>query len=266
MKRKRLKNLEVFEVSFAANPANKKKFFLIKEGERLNKILELLNTKFENEKNIEEIITKMEISEEAKEAIKGALKLLYAYKDEIPPEIIAELTKLLGLEYAEPQYPPPAEQQKEKEEEEEEEEKKESESPVIKEQIEKIMKENQELKERLQKEIRERKIKDALLMIEKDLSHLPEKGENLAKILVELEERIPEYYPNLLKFLKGYSEAVKELTKEIGTSNEPHTNTWAKIEALAKELMQKEKITKEQAIAKVLEQNPYLYEEYRKER
>lgn len=265
-KGKKLKNLEVLEVSLAVNPANRKKFFLIKEVQILNKLIDLLTTQFENESKFENIISKMEISDEAKEAIKGALKLLYAYKDELPAEIIAELTKLLGLEYAEPEYPEPTERGRKEDEEEEKKEKEAEESPIVKEKILQIMKENEELRERLNKEIRIRKEKDALLRVEKELPNIPENAELVAKMLVDIEEKIPEHASTLLRLLRGYSEAVKQITKEVGAGGEAPKSVWSKIEALAKEKVEKEKITKEQAIAKVLEENPNLYEEYLKER
>lgn len=263
----KLRNLEVVEVSFVPRGANRKKFFLIKQMMEVKKleevIKEILEMELDNEEKIDEVLKKAELSEKARNAVKGALKILVAYKDELPKDILKTLADLAGYEYAEPEeYPEPG-TKKEKE-------KKMDENipPEIKAKLEALWKEKEELRKALEAEIEQRKIREYIAKAE-EFKNLPTNPQELGLILKNIAEKLPEDYEKIERLLKAADECIKssEIFSEKGSSLGGTSDVWKKIEALAESYIQKDgRLTKEQAIAKVLEENPELYKEYKKAR
>ena len=81
---------------------------------------EILKTIFEtpldNEEEIREKLQKEELDKNVVDVIIAVLKLLEAYKDSLPPDVLARIATLAGYTYG---YPPPTEKAEEKKEAEE---------------------------------------------------------------------------------------------------------------------------------------------------
>jgi len=65
----------------------------------------VLSTDLEDEAEIDRILKAQRLSEKAASAVKGALRLLNAFKDELPPDIINTLASLAGYGYQPPPLP-----------------------------------------------------------------------------------------------------------------------------------------------------------------
>ena len=65
----------------------------------------VLSTDLENEAEIEQVLKAQGLSEKATNAVKGALRLLNAYRDELPPDILNTLASLAGYGYQPPPLP-----------------------------------------------------------------------------------------------------------------------------------------------------------------
>jgi hypothetical protein len=107
-----LRDLKVEEVSLVRRGANRKRFLLLKsalggDSAMYDETLldRVLSTDLENEDEIEQVLKAKGLSEKATNAVKGALRLLNAYKDELPPDIINTLASLVGYGYQPPPLP-----------------------------------------------------------------------------------------------------------------------------------------------------------------
>ena len=76
----------------------------------------ILDAELQDEERINEVLKAQGLSEKATNAVKGALRILNAFKDELPKDILNTLASLAGYGYA----PVPTEKAKAKEEEDEE--------------------------------------------------------------------------------------------------------------------------------------------------
>jgi len=122
--------------------------------------------------------------------------------------------------------------------------------------------------EELAKKEREERIKKEYIAKAAGYQALSINPEEFGLVLKSLAEKDPENFTKLEALLKAADEAISKsaLFKEIGRSGAGESSTWAKVEAMAKDMVQKNAgMTKEQAIAKVLRENPELYDAYRKE-
>jgi phage tail tape-measure protein len=116
----RLKNLKAREVSLVDRAAIKRRFLILKEDSAMSDILKsVLETDLENESKVDEILKAAGIGEEAVAAVKGSMRLLTAYKDELPDDILATIGNLSGFEVAKAAEPETEEVKKAKEAEEE---------------------------------------------------------------------------------------------------------------------------------------------------
>jgi hypothetical protein len=107
-----LHDLKVEEVSLVPRGANRKRFLLLKsalggDSAMYDETLldRVLSTDLENESEIEETLKAQGLSDKARNAVKGALRLLNAYRDELPPDIINTLASLAGYGYQPPPLP-----------------------------------------------------------------------------------------------------------------------------------------------------------------
>jgi hypothetical protein len=116
-----LLDLKVGEVSLVPKGANRKRFLILKREEEPmadNELLQaILDAELQDEERINEVLKAQGLSEKATNAVKGALRILNAFKDELPKDILNTLASLAGYGYA----PAPTEKAKAKEEEEDEE-------------------------------------------------------------------------------------------------------------------------------------------------
>ena len=285
-----LTDLDVAEVSLVKKPANKRAFLLFKqldEGgeERVpdlkEKLIELITSEapLELEEKLELIEGQEGLTEECREIVKEVVKVLRAYKADLPEdilEVIAELAELKLPERIVDQKPMA-----------EEEEKIEimagfprpikkadgsyDLSGVPKEQraiVEALWKQA-ERADQLAKELREEKelrIRKEFEERAKQFDNLPISAEELGRILQAFHEKAKEEYDKIERLLRAVNEALEqsEILKEFGSSyNGSSGGAWTKIEKLAQGLIQKDaNLTKEKAISIVLEANPQLYAEY----
>lgn len=287
----RLSDLEAVEVSLVPKAANKRRFLIFKSEEEekpMEEILKaILETDLEDEKKVDEVLKAAKLSDKAQNAVKGALRLLNAYKDELPKDVMKTLAGLAGYGYPEPT-------EKAKAQDEDEKKKKEKygyPAPTKKEDgtydfssipeevrpaIEALWKEHEtavKKAEELEKVLKEERDKQARKeYIQKavtEFASLPVKPEEFGLILKGLAEKAPDEYAKLEGVLKAANEAIQKgaLYAEIGRSGGlAGGSAMAKIEAAANSLVQKDaNMTKEQAIAKALEMHPELYTEYLQE-
>ena len=97
------------------------------------------------------------------------------------------------------------------------------------------------------------------------MANLPIKASEIGPVFKLLAEKAPKEFKAIDSLLKAADEALgqSKLYKEIGSNHQGPSNAWDKVEQLAAQVVQKDNaMTKEQAISKVLEDNPALYSEY----
>jgi hypothetical protein len=287
----RLEDLDVAEVSLVPRAANKRKFLILKSEEvSMDEILKgILETDLENKDKVEKVLKDSGLSEEAANAVRAALKILVSYKDELPKDILATLGELAGYGYPAPGYGYPT--QKAKEENKAEEDKKKYGYPAptkksdgsydfsnvpeeVRPAIETLWKEHDvavkkaaELEKALQEE-KDKVARKEFIAKAAEFDNLSIKPEEFGLVLKAVAEKSPEDYAKLEAVLKAANESIKQskIFSEIGSSRVSGGTAMSKIEAIAKTYIEKDaKVTKEQAIQKVLVEHPELYEEYLKE-
>src|SRR5690606_25156066 len=285
-----LTDLDVAEVSLVKKPANKRAFLLFKqldEGgeERVpdlkEKLIELITSEapLELEEKLELIEGQEGLTEECREIVKEVVKVLRAYKADLPEDILEVIAELAELK-----LPERIVDQKPRAEEEEKIEimagfprpiKKADGSydlsGVPKEQraiVEALWKQA-ERADQLAKELREEKelrIRKEFEERAKQFDNLPISAEELGRILQAFHEKAKEEYDKIERLLRAVNEALaqSEILNELGSPyNGTSGGAWTKIEKLAQGLIQKDaNLTKEKAISIVLEPKPQLYAEY----
>lgn len=285
------------ELSLVKRGANKKKRFPITKGAEMITLEEVLKTvlegEIESETELEEIFKAAKVSEKGVAAAKGALRLLEAFKDELPAGIVAKLAKIAGMkaegeeEEKKPGFMFPDKANKAEfdawleampedlkksftiEDEPEEEN---MDTKNLPDEVQAILKEREdelsELKtknEKIEKELAEAKDKRELAewtaKAEKDCSHYPGKSvEEMGQMLKSLNDADPELAKAQFESMKQASEALKSsvLLKESGAGGAQAGggDAWSQIEKLADGLVEKSgdlDFTKEKAINTVLE-------------
>lgn len=97
---------------------------------------------------------------------------------------------------------------------------------------------------------------------ETDFANLPGTPEEKGKILKSLESLPEEEREPVLQILRAGNEAMKATMAPVGKNSTTSVGgAWGKIESLAKSLVSPT-LTKEKAVAKVIEDNPELYDAY----
>ena len=245
------------------------------------KLIELITSEapLELEEKLELIEGQEGLTEECREIVKEVVKVLRAYKADLPEDILEVIAELAELK-----LPERIVDQKPRAEEEEKIEimagfprpiKKADGSydlsGVPKEQraiVEALWKQA-ERADQLAKELREEKelrIRKEFEERAKQFDNLPISAEELGRILQAFHEKAKEEYDKIERLLRAVNEALgqSEILKELGSSyNGTSGGAWTKIEKLAQGLIQKDaNLTKEKAISIVLEANPQLYAEY----
>lgn len=90
---RKLIDIEVEEVSIVDAAANRSKFAIIKRRAIMDELITMLKALLGDEFN-EESMAKAELPEDAVKAIKGALKILNQYKDDLPGDILGAIKAL----------------------------------------------------------------------------------------------------------------------------------------------------------------------------
>lgn len=280
-----LTDLRALEVSLVDKGANEKKRFPITKQEQdmeLDKeILEaVLKTEVDEEADLFEYLEKAKLSPKGVNAVKAALRLLNAYKDEMPSDVLAKLADVAG-------YSAPKEAKKQKEStpkkkmEPEEEEMKEKEvkkeltpeaEEILKAQkteLEDLKKRNEEVTKALQVEKDKRELDDWVRKAEADLAFYPGKNaQELGESLKKMADFDPEVAKTQFEAMKAASDALKEsnVLKEAGEfGKSTEGSAWSKIQKMAEGLVEKSAdaaFTKEKAVALVCERQPELYTQY----
>jgi hypothetical protein len=280
-----LNDLEVYEVSLVKSPANGRSFYLTKATDKDSKmtdekLLAVLDTPAENESKLDAIL-KEEMSEDAVRAVRAAMRLLDAFKDEIPSDTLAGLADAAGMDMHE--------EEKEMNPDEKGYEMKKEEAPAdllksadlpdeLRPALEQLWKSNEEQRERVaQLESVLKEERDAQLLaseterVTKSFAHVPGlESEKLALMLIDLRKAAPDVAGSVEEILTSTERAM--IAKDSGafeeagksTTNEPAAATaWGRIDAMASELVQKgEAESQAKAIDHVLTVNPELYAAY----
>ena len=304
----RLKDLDALEVAMVPKMANRKKFLILKSEEESGMLDEailkaVLETDLEDEEKVNKVLKAAKLSEKGQNAVKGALRLLGAYKDELPKDVLKTLAELGGYGYPEPAQKQKDEEDKKKQEEEAkkvEEAKKQADKdkdkytfPVkkadgtmdfsgvpeaVRPAIEALWKENEAITkraieaEKVAKEERDKRVlKEYVEKAAAELADLPgAKAEDLGAVLKGIEEKDPALYAKLYPVLKASSEAIAkgQLFAELGRGGGAPVagSATEKVMQMVAGIVQKDaKATSAEAMGKVMAEHPELYEQYKKE-
>ena len=283
-----LKDVKTLEVSLVERGANlKRRFHLMKaRGETMGEILvEVLKAEGQSEAVLKlESMLKEEMPEDAKAAILAAMKLLEAFSDIMPVgDALAALGGASGEEVEAAEEESDEEDEAEKAEDEEDDELKKTLDnlpPAAQAAIDAIWKDREELVAKSQKlekdlgeEIAKRSRRKYLGKAEKTLCNIPGHSlDEVVDLMIEVKATNEELGARVEKALEASSAALQggALLVEAGRSVPDTTggDPWAKIQKIAKSEVEKSSgaLTMPQAIAKTIQTNPALYEEYNLER
>ena len=283
-----LKDVKTLEVSLVERGANlKRRFHLMKaRGDTMGEILvEVLKAEGQSEAVLKlESMLKEEMPEDAKAAILAAMKLLEAFSDIMPVgDALAALGGASGEEVEAAEEEPDEEDEAEKAEDEEDDELKKTLDnlpPAAQAAIDAIWKDREELvaksaklEKDLGEEIAKRSRREYLGKAEKTLCNIPGHSlDEVVDLMIEVKATNEELGARVEKALEASSAALQggALLVEAGRSVPDTTggDPWAKIQKIAKSEVEKSSgaLTMPQAIAKTIQTNPALYEEYNLER
>lgn len=281
-----LTGLKAAEVSLVKRGANlKKRFPVFKEkGEgQMDEIIKtVLESETDNEAALLEFMKAAKISEKGMSAARGALRILNAFKEEIPADVIAKLEDLAG--YKKPdgyKYPEPTDKKK-----------KEAacksadddgNKPELPPEVQAILKRQEDELAAVKKEAAdnaaalkaERDARELQSWTEKarsDLSHFPGKSaEDLGKVLKSLHDINPELAKEQFDQMKVASETIKKsaLLAEAGAAIPGASGSaWDQIEKMANAMVEKSedpRMNKARAISEVMKARPDLYQRYLEE-
>lgn len=269
--RNKLTNLDTLGVSLVRRGANKKRFALSKsEGtmEGFEEVIKaVLEAEMDDEASVDEVLKQAKLSDRGMKAVKGALRLLNAFKDELPKDIMKMLAGLAG--YGDPE--PDEKAEKPDEDKYKEPTMKDSGPDLqalpddIRNQVESLWKANQdEIKKReeleaiLKAERDEREQQEFVAKAAKEFSHLPGTPETIGTLLKSVKDASPELAGQLEELLKSTEAMVSksELLTELGQSARGDTggSAWEQIEKAAESVVQKSanQVSKSQAISSFL--------------
>lgn len=273
-----LRDSEAEFISFVPRGANKKQFLVVKEIKELKE--DIVKTILETpDEDLVKALQEAGLEGEGAGALVGASKLLKAYKDALPENALAFLSKCTGLvvpESLKKDVPSNAVTET----------KKQAASELSKETLEKmdpatqavvkqLLEENvvtkAEAKEAKQivKELKEEKILKEYVAKAEDLPHLTIEPLKFGPVLKALGEGHPAEFSEIFRVLKAADVAIEksELFKEIGKAGSGESDAEAQVYAKARGMVAKDgELTFDEAVCKVLDDNPELYEKYEDER
>ena len=273
-----LGEVEIDFISFVPRGANRKKYFLVKEDRALKEdiLKSILET---DEGEVSRIVKEARLEGEAAGVLEAAAKLLKAYRDELPEDALKILAKACGL----PESEPAVEKNDPKNE------GKETEGPaesLSKEAIAKMDPETQAVVKQLleenavtKNEAREarqivKELKDQQVLKEyvakaEGLQNLPVQPLKLGPIMKTLGESHPKEFEEIFKLLKAADAVLEksELFQEFGKAGAKESSAEGQIYAKARGLVAKDAdLTFEEAVEKVMDLEPELYEKAEQER
>lgn len=280
-----LTDLETLEVSLVKRGANKKMFALAKSEDAMNGFDDVLKAVLETETDDEGKIAEAfgkDLSERGVGAVKGALRLLSAFKDELPQDVIARLAKIAGEEGEDDEEEKPAaDDPAEKQEGEDyeydsptEKTMKTEELPEgVRADVEKLFKSHKDavekaakLEELLQAERGERIRRDFVAKAEKQFGAIPGKtAAEIGLLLKSVHDVDAKAGEQLEELLTAANDVIAKsgLLAEAGSSKPSNGNAWERIEAIAKGIRDADpKVSVAKSMDLAMNQNPELYAEY----
>ena len=271
-----LRDVEVQFISFVPRGANKKEYLAVVKELKEDIVKTILETPDED---LAKALQEAGLEGEGAGALVGAAKVLKAYKDALPENAIAILAKCAELalpEFEKEDVPDKVVKET----------KKQAASELSKEAIAKMDPETQavvkqlleenvvtkaEAKEAKQiaKELKDEKILKEYVAKAEDLPHLAIEPLKFGPVLKALGESHPDEFSEIFRVLKAADAAIEksELFKEVGKAGSGESSAEAAVYAKARGLVAKDgDLTFEEAVSKVLEEDPELYEKYEDER
>jgi len=270
-----LGEVEVDFISFVPRGANRKKYFIVKEDRELKEdiLKAILET---DEGEISRILKETRLEGEAAEVLESAAKLLKAYRDELPEYAMQILAKACGLQGPEP---------KEKIDASAGQTGAEGKTALSKESISRmepqtqaivkqLLDENNAIKAEAQearkiaKELKDEKILKEYIEKAGDLPNLPIEILKFAPVMKALGEEHPAEFAEVYRVLKAADALLEKSAafSEIGKAGQAGSAE-ARIYAKARAMVAKDcDLTFEEAIEKVMDLEPELYQQAEAER
>jgi len=280
-----LRDVEVQFISFVPRGANKKQFLVVKEDVKEDIVRTILETP---DGDLAKSLQGAGLEGEGAEALVGAAKVLKAYKDALPENAIALLAKCAGLALPESMKKDmPNGDGKAGEGTGMGKEKKEGQigSDLSKESLEKLdpgvrallekaleerdqatVKADQALS--LAKELKDEKVLKEYVEKAEDLPHLPIEPLKFGPVMKALGEAHPDEFAEVYRVLKAVDAIVEKsaLFSEMGKAGQGNSAE-AQIYAKARAMVAKDgDLTFEEAVEKVMDLEPELYQKAEEER
>lgn len=281
-----LTDLETLEVSLVKRGANRKKFAFAKAEELMSGLDEVLKavleTETDDENKVAEIFGK-DLSERGASAVKGALRLLSAFKDELPGDVFQKLTRIAGQEESaaddmeddmekakkageDYQYDSPVEKSMDTQELPEE----------MRAKVEQLFKAHgdaiakAEALERVVEKMRsDAAEKECVAKAEKQFGALPGKSaQEIGRILKSVQDTDSKMATQLEELLASANDVIVKsgLFSEAGSNQSEGASAWERIEAIAKGIRDADpKVSVAKSVDMAMEQNPDLYAAYAKD-
>jgi hypothetical protein len=276
-------------IAFVPKGANKKQYFLVKEDRQLKEdiLKAILET---DESEVSRTLKEAKLEGEAAGVLEATAKILKAYKDLLPEDALQILAKACGL-------PEPAREKGEPKPQAEKDAGKEaglsgdggaagSGDPLNKEDLEKMdhkarsiiekLLEEQQLTraeadeaKRIAKELKDQQVLKEYVAKAEELQNLPVQPLKLGPVMKALGESHPREFEEIYKLLKAADAILdkSELFREFGKAGPGEGSAEAQIYAKARALVTKDAaLTFEEAVEKVMDLEPELYEKAEEER
>jgi len=272
-----LRDSEAEFISFVPRGANKKQFLVVKEIKELKE--DIVKTILETpDEDLVKALQEAGLEGEGAGALVGAAKVLKAYKDALPENAIAILAKCAGLalpEFKKEDVPNKGKETNKQAASELSKEAIAKMDPATQAVVKQLLEENvvtkAEAKEAKQivKELKEEKILKEYVAKAEDLPHLTIEPLKFGPVLKALGEGHPAEFSEIFRVLKAADVAIEksELFKEIGKAGSGESDAEAQVYAKARGMVAKDgELTFDEAVCKVLDDNPELYEKYEDER
>lgn len=260
------------------------------------KLQAVLKTAVEGEDILIEQLKKSGATEKAIDAAVGNFRLQKSFADELSVDTFKLVTKASGMDVEKAEEEEEIDKSEEEDDEDEEEmpakskkskkkankaaDEKEEDCPpgdmkktkksADSAELQLVMKSNADLKKLVDKLVDEKSEATFIAKAVKDYSHVPGTSEEIGRTLKAAYAVSKENGEAIEKILKSTATALAatKLTESLGTTGsgggQNATGAWAKIQKTASEMVQKSdgKLTKEQAIQRVMDSDPSLYAEY----
>ena len=269
-----LRDVEVQFISFVPRGANKKQFLVVKEDMKEDIVKTILETPDED---LAKSLQDAGLKGEGAEALVGASKLLKAYKDALPENAIALLAKCVGLAMPEPMkkdVPGAGTETKKQAAADLSKESIAKMDPATQAIVKQLLDENNATKAEAQearqiaKELKDEKILKEYIEKAGDLIHLPIEARKFAPVMKALGEEHPAEFAEVYRVLKAADALIEKsaVFSEIGKAGQAGSAE-AQIYAKATALVAKDAdLTLEEAVDKVMDMEPELYEKAEAER